>query len=206
MNQYFFINKKSISKELCKKIIDFYHEDDGKYQGVTAGGLNKNVKDTRDLNIPTNSENPNYEKWRNIHTFLEKELNKNVKEYVKNLDNNINSNHEKENTDENYFNFGNFLSNESFMIQHYTKNKGRYIYHNDFTCDYVNKKFRVITFLWYLNDVEEGGETEFWTSHKIKPEAGKLLLFPACWTFPHRGTIPLSSDKYIITGWLYSNK
>ena len=64
---------------------------------------------------------------------------------------------------------------------------------------------RKLTFLWYINDVEEGGETEFFGNHKIKPEAGKLILFPASWTFPHCGKMPISDDKYIITGWLWEH-
>jgi hypothetical protein len=39
----------------------------------------------------------------------------------------------------------------------------------------------------------------------VKPEAGKLLFFPATWTYPHRGMMPISNDKYIITGWIYLN-
>jgi hypothetical protein len=54
--------------------------------------------------------------------------------------------------------------------------------------------------------VENGGETEIWDDFKIKPETGKLLLFPSSWTFPHRGVMPISDNKYIITGWLYVNK
>ena len=43
---YFYINKNSISKELCKTIIDMFDSDNTKYEGVTHGGLNKNIKDT----------------------------------------------------------------------------------------------------------------------------------------------------------------
>ena len=64
----------------------------------------------------------------------------------------------------------------------------------------------MFTYLWYLNTVIEGGETVFWDSYKIKPEAGKIVLFPACWTFPHTGKMPISNDKYIITGWIYVNE
>jgi len=202
-DKYFYINSTSISKELCKTIINIFDSDNKKYEGVTFGGLNKNIKDTYDLVIPNTPNKTGFDKWNKIHKFLEKELAKNTKEYVKRLDNFVNMNHEKENTDSNYTTFGTLLSNESFMVQRYTKQKGRYIYHNDFHSDWHNKKYRVITYLWYLNTVEEGGETEFWGTHTIKPETGKLLLFPASWTFPHRGKMPLSHDKYIITGWLY---
>ena len=76
---------------------------------------------------------------------------------------------------------------------------------DDFVIDEKKKKYRVITFIWYLNNVEEGGETEFWKDYNIKPTTGKLVLFPASWTFPHRGKMPISDDKYIITGWIYLN-
>ena len=38
---------------------------------------------------------------------------------------------------------------------------------------------------------------------KIKAEKGKLLIFPSSWTYIHRGNIPISDDKYIITGWVH---
>jgi hypothetical protein len=99
-----------------------------------------------------------------------------------------------------------FLQYDEFMIQKYNKLDGKYIYHNDSFVDFNKTRYRVFTYLWYLNTVTEGGETEFWGSYKIKPEAGKLILFPACWTFPHTGKMPISNDKYIITGWIYVNE
>ena len=98
---------------------------------------------------------------------------------------------------------GGSLHFDHFMIQKYKKNKGKYIYHDDFHCDSVKDRYRVITFIWYLNNIDEGGETEFWGDYKIKPKKGKLIFFPACWCFPHRGKTPISDDKYIITGWFY---
>lgn len=61
---------------------------------------------------------------------------------------------------------------------------------------------RLLTWMLYLNDVEEGGETEFLYLHKrIKPKAGTLLIWPAAFTHTHRGNPPLSGPKYVITGW-----
>ena len=62
---------------------------------------------------------------------------------------------------------------------------------------------RILTFILYLNDVEEGGETELiYQSRRIKPQKGTLVIFPASFTHTHRGNPPLSNDKYIITGWV----
>jgi hypothetical protein len=63
---------------------------------------------------------------------------------------------------------------------------------------------RIITFQIYLNDILEGGETEFlYYSKRIKPEKGKLIIWPAGFTHTHRGNPPLNDNKYILTGWLY---
>lgn len=198
-NNYFHINNNSISRELCGDIMKMFDEEGEKYLGVTASGLNPDIKDTMDFQMPLKTGKT---KWSKVRELLEKELDINVKKYVNNINNSI-CTVSVENSDNKYSVFHNFLSVETMLVQKYTKNEGRYIYHNDFQCDFKKNKYRVITFLWYINDVEEGGETEFWGEHKIKPEAGKLILFPASWTFPHRGKMPISSDKYIITGWLY---
>jgi len=62
---------------------------------------------------------------------------------------------------------------------------------------------RVLTFILYLNDVHEGGETEFlYYPKRVKAETGKLILWPAGFTHAHRGNPPLSNTKYILTGWI----
>lgn len=62
---------------------------------------------------------------------------------------------------------------------------------------------RVLVWSLYLNDVEEGGETEFLYQHlRVKPKQGTLVIWPAGFTHVHRGNPPLSNDKYIMTGWV----
>ena len=58
--------------------------------------------------------------------------------------------------------------------------------------------------MWYLNDVEEGGETEFCSGLKIKPKAGTVVIFPASWYIMHRGNKPISNNKIICNGWIYA--
>jgi len=62
---------------------------------------------------------------------------------------------------------------------------------------------RIMAFMLYLNDVEEGGETEFlYQKCRFKPQKNTLLVWPSQFTHVHRGNPPLSNDKYIITGWV----
>tara|TARA_R100001460_G_scaffold80495_1_gene121427 strand:+ start:250 stop:840 length:591 start_codon:yes stop_codon:yes gene_type:complete len=62
---------------------------------------------------------------------------------------------------------------------------------------------RIMAFMVYLNDVTEGGETEFlYQQCRFKPEKNTTLIWPANFTHVHRGNPPLSNDKYIITGWV----
>lgn len=64
---------------------------------------------------------------------------------------------------------------------------------------------RMLVYTLYLNDVEEGGETEFLYQHKRYPaRKGDICIFPAHFTHPHRGNPPLSGEKYIMTGWIES--
>ena len=61
---------------------------------------------------------------------------------------------------------------------------------------------RVLSWLLYLNDVEEGGETEFlYQGFRQKATKGTLVMWPAAFTHTHRGNPPYSNDKYVITGW-----
>lgn len=62
---------------------------------------------------------------------------------------------------------------------------------------------RVMAYTIYLNDVEEGGETEFLhQSIRVKPKTGRIVIWPAAFPFVHRGNPPISSEKYLMTSWM----
>jgi len=61
---------------------------------------------------------------------------------------------------------------------------------------------RHLVFMTYLNDINEGGETEFYYQKlKIRPKKGLTLIWPAGWTHTHRGSPAPYEEKFIITGW-----
>jgi hypothetical protein len=89
----------------------------------------------------------------------------------------------------------------SLRFQKTQPGQGYHAWHFENSAQAVSTRF--ITFMLYLNDVDEGGETEFLYLHKrVKPKAGKLLIWPGSYTHTHRGNPPLTGDKYAITGWL----
>lgn len=62
---------------------------------------------------------------------------------------------------------------------------------------------RVLLFMYYLNDVREGGETEFYyQQRKLSPRKGQLVFAPSGFTHTHKGHVPSSNDKYILTSWV----
>lgn len=62
---------------------------------------------------------------------------------------------------------------------------------------------RYMVLMWYLNDVEKGGETHFpQLNRSVAPKTGRLLMFPPYWMYQHEGRPPESGEKYIISTYL----
>lgn len=88
-----------------------------------------------------------------------------------------------------------------YKLQRTRPSEGYHIWHCENSVS--TYKGRCLSWILYLNDAEEGGETEFlYLSKRVKPRAGRLIIFPAGFTHTHRGNPPLSGTKYIATGWL----
>lgn len=62
---------------------------------------------------------------------------------------------------------------------------------------------RIMNVQLFLNDVTEGGETEFLYYPRREPaRANTLLIYPGNYTHTHRGNPPISNDKYLINAWI----
>ena len=67
-------------------------------------------------------------------------------------------------------------------------------------CYDLESSKRFLVCFWYLNDVEQGGETVFTRLKiKVRPRRGRLIMFPPYWMFEHEGLPPVSGYKYIIS-------
>lgn len=89
----------------------------------------------------------------------------------------------------------------SVHIQKYVPLQGYHAWHCEADTAYNGRRMIVVSL--YLNDVKDGGETEFlYQGIRFSPEAGTLLLFPSSWTHVHRGNPPLTEKKYMVNSWL----
>jgi len=87
-------------------------------------------------------------------------------------------------------------------IQKTLPTEGYHVWHIEHGKGYENEP-RAFVFSIYLNDVEEGGETEFLHfSKRVKPKTGRIVIWPAGFPYVHRGNSPLSGEKYILTSWM----
>ena len=90
--------------------------------------------------------------------------------------------------------------NQIFKIQATLPGQGYNIWHSEWCIDNPN---RFLVWILYLNDIEDGGETEFlYYPKRVQPRAGDLIVWPAGFTHSHRGNPPLKDKKYIMTGWI----
>ena len=85
-------------------------------------------------------------------------------------------------------------------FQRYLPGEGYKVSHCEVPGPHISN--RMLVWMFYLNDVEDQGGTEFqFQNHVCKAEEGKLVIWPPYWTHYHRGIVSPTETKYIITGW-----
>lgn len=86
------------------------------------------------------------------------------------------------------------------LVQKYPKGGAYHSWHSERST--LVHLTRHLAFMTYLNDVSDGGETEFlYQKLKIRPRKGLTLIWPTDWTHMHRGIPSPTQEKYIVTGW-----
>ena len=174
------------NNNLCEEITNFFEQNKNLQKpGASGMGMNTKIKKSTDIKIdPNDLEKPQFEIFKQYINELHKCF----------LD---------------YQNQWPFLKSmiktvdvPAFNIQKYSSGGHFASIHSERTT--LNTLHRLFAWMTYLNDVEDGGQTNF--KHygiKIKPEVGKTLIWPAEWTHAHTGEVLKSGKKYMITGWMH---
>jgi len=180
-NSFIFEKKQALSEQFCKDVITRFetHTED-QYQGRIGqlADQDKSIKQSTDLVVSGKQH------WHDVDRALFKSLGLAIREFRNQFP---------------YFS-GPF-KDMGYGLQR--TNPGEF-YHWHIDGGSHDFSHRQLVAIWYLNDVtDSGGETEFlFQDVKIKPEIGKLLLFPPFWTHEHRGVTLEEGVKYIATTWV----
>ena len=171
----------SLSKDKCDEIIKrFENSSDQHYQGR----IGQNLKEDTSIKKSTDMVISGKDEWKDIDELLFTSLAKALSRVKKQFE---------------FFN-GPF-KDVGYAVQR-TKSGEYYHWHVDSGSHQFSD--RQLVAIWYLNNIGgPGGETEFLNQAiKIKPETGKLILFPPFWTHEHRGVKLQKGVKYIATTWI----
>ncbi|MBI3563178.1 MAG: 2OG-Fe(II) oxygenase [Gammaproteobacteria bacterium] len=180
-NSFIFEKRQSLSAEFCQQIITrFETHQDEHYLGRVGqrATQDRSIKKSTDLVV---SGKPH---WKDVDRALFQSLGQAIVEFR-----------------ETFPYFKGKFKDLGYALQR-TAPGEHYHWHIDGGSHEFSQ--RQLVALWYLNDVPgPGGETEFFYQQvAIKPEAGKLILFPPFWTHEHRGVTLQQGIKYIATTWV----
>ena len=90
---------------------------------------------------------------------------------------------------------------DAYNIQKYDPGGAYHLIHCE-NCGGPNDIKRVMAWMIYLNTVTDKGGTYFSSYNKtIKAKEGRLVIWPAYFTHPHKGVVSKTQTKYIATGW-----
>jgi hypothetical protein len=192
-----FIYRKNnfLSSDICNDFITRFESSPLPKRGMIAGPNNTGVKadyvkQSTDITFwPNFLENEeNKKEWGELISKFQHKLQFEIDNYVEKY--------------ESLENMNKFVL-DGYNLQKYEPGEGFHQWH----CERgnISTSLRMLVFMVYLNDVDDGG-TEFkYQEHTEQAEKGKLLIWPTDWTHTHRGQISYTKTKYILTGW-YSFK
>ena len=180
-SDFIYTERGALPKSFCNNVIEKFEQDDRKRQGQVGSGVRLDIKRSCDLSISGKED------WESYDEAFFKSLSDGLKKYVSFLPEEYTI-HKA---------LSEIKNDTGYQIQR-TQPGDYYIWHHDQTTS------RLVTFIWYLNDVKDGGYTEFIDGTRIQPEAGKLIIFPSTWDFLHRGVSPKTETKYLCTGWVHT--
>ncbi len=181
-HSFIYEKKAALPDFICDDIVArFEASQEEQYAGRVGADMNSNtaLKKTTDL-IASGKEH-----WKDVDNNLFKSLATALKEFKQ-----IHP----------YFSDMSRFKDMGYNLQRYREGE-YYRWHVD--SDNLALASRQLVALWYLNDVEEGGTTDFiFQKASVTPEKGKLMLFPPFWTHEHQASVVTRGVKYIATTWV----
>ncbi|GAA0856443.1 2OG-Fe(II) oxygenase [Aliiglaciecola litoralis] len=223
MTDFIEVIDNAIPDTLCDQFIARFESSKNTTAGRTGGGVDVDKKRSKDVSVVQNAEFS--EQYKQLLPLLSGQLMAYFEKYFFALIGPIGltvadpkTGQPVKLTHENFDSVGkpNLANLVQYLFrigdinaQKYDATKGGYPYwHSEVypQAGHNDALHRILLFMYYLNDVEEGGTTDFYYQDKsVQPKKGRMVIAPAYFTHTHRGSVPVSNDKYILTSWVLFN-
>lgn len=221
--QHFIVEfKHALKPDYCQHLLDKFEQDERKEQGRIGSGVDLSKKNSQDIHLSTLPE------WQEEHAAINSLVLQGLIQYVKVYPHIITGAISPQIKDSNS---GRMITIEADKIALLSDKQLEQLITSVFELDQINMQkypaqsgnfghwhsehfphptdpkqkslHRTLLWLIYLNDVEEGGETDFlYQQASIKPSVGSLVISPCGFTHTHRGRTPISGDKYVLASWV----
>ncbi|AVP96324.1 2OG-Fe(II) oxygenase [Ahniella affigens] len=211
-----------ITPDICQQIIRRFEASPHKKVGEVGSGVDRSMKDSRDITISR------YPEWQDVEEHLNTAMMGCLCAYLRKYPHAltaslaIGTRDPKSGvtkmlrpedlqglSDEALIPFVRYAFRPGMInVQGYRADEGGYPYWHceqypkakDTQCEALH---RVLLWSVYLNEEFEAGETEFLFQQRlVKPKTGAMILAPASFSHTHRGNKPTGGDKYIATSWV----
>jgi len=184
MQNLFGIYDNSLGEDFCNDVIQRFENDPRKVKGkVGAGKYRPEFKSTTEIDFVEVRQG-----WEDVINTVNLRLARHLRDYMSQ--------------------YGDAFKvvdvhHEGFRMVRYNVGE-QFDWHSD---NIGGSYTRVLTAVWYLNTVNEGGATEFrFAGQNIRPLAGRCLIHPVGWPFFHRDAPPLSGPRYTIMTQLHQRR
>ncbi len=184
--------KNTLDKEVCDGMISWYENK------VSTGNTKKNYTNTSKFGRKDSSISlcQQFDSFKPFYNKINSIIHEHVEKYFKKwrIEGNTNN-----------------YNITGYKLQKSTKGGGFTTWHSELDIlrlspiDFFKSCRRFGVWMVYLNNTDSGYTDFMHQKLSVKPETGKLVIWPAYFTHTHRANPDLKEDKYIITGWLESN-
>lgn len=220
MDDFLEVYDNALSAEQCEHILARFQASDKIVRGKTGNGVDISKKDSYDLTITSHPE------WNDVCAMMMHALQRHLVDYMDKyrmllvgamspMVAHPATGEPVQLSIDNFDECGTPYVGELMRtmyragplnLQKYLQSSGGYhhwhseIYPQNASCETLH---RALLFQFYLNDVQEGGETEFYyQKRKVEARQGRLIIAPAGFTHSHKGHVSRSGDKYVATSWI----
>ena len=196
---FIYVKRNVLSSELCEKFISTFNKSDDKRQGLTMNDDPHEAQESskKSTDITFNPSFKNHPQWGELLKTMIHLLKQQIKQYQKEY-----FYIEEENTL--LANPENLVIFPYFNMQHYKPREGFYKWHCERSCSKTSQ--RILTWMFFLNNVTDGGTRFYYQNHTESAEQGKIVIFSSDYIHAHKGEISKTKDKYILTGWVNLKK